>query len=139
LVDLDAHSGPRGENPTGEASMHERAFFNGGPVTCLNVIGNKAVVGGTGYLFEVEDNAGTGTPDRFSGPPGLFLGTPTTCPSDLDVPLRGVTSGDLVVHDALGPPTSKDQCKHGGWRNYPGFKNEGQCVAFVQRGPKPPT
>jgi hypothetical protein len=28
-------------------------------------------------------------------------------------------------------PTSKSQCKHGGWRNYPQFKNQGQCVAFV--------
>jgi hypothetical protein len=24
-------------------------------------------------------------------------------------------------------PTSKDQCKNGGWRNYPQFKNQGQC------------
>ncbi len=28
-------------------------------------------------------------------------------------------------------PTSKAQCKHGGWRDYPQFKNQGQCVAFV--------
>jgi hypothetical protein len=29
------------------------------------------------------------------------------------------------------PPTSKEQCKHGGWKNYPQFKNQGDCVAFV--------
>jgi YVTN family beta-propeller protein len=34
-------------------------------------------------------------------------------------------------------PTSKDQCKNGGWRNFPQFKNQGQCVAFVERGAKP--
>jgi hypothetical protein len=33
-------------------------------------------------------------------------------------------------------PTSKDQCKHGGWRTFPQFKNQGQCVAFVERGSK---
>jgi hypothetical protein len=33
-------------------------------------------------------------------------------------------------------PTTKDQCKRGGWRQFD-FKNQGQCVAFVQRGPKP--
>ena len=33
-------------------------------------------------------------------------------------------------------PTSKEQCKNGGWRNFPEFKNQGQCVAFVERGPK---
>jgi hypothetical protein len=35
-------------------------------------------------------------------------------------------------------PESKDECKDGGWRNFGGtFKNQGQCVAFVQRGPMP--
>ena len=30
-------------------------------------------------------------------------------------------------------PTSKDQCKNGGWRNF-GFRNQGQCVSFVASG-----
>lgn len=30
------------------------------------------------------------------------------------------------------PPTSKDQCKDGGWRSFPGFKNQGDCVNFVE-------
>jgi YVTN family beta-propeller protein len=33
-------------------------------------------------------------------------------------------------------PTSKDQCKNGGWRNFPQFHNQGQCVAFIERGSK---
>jgi hypothetical protein len=32
-------------------------------------------------------------------------------------------------------PTSKAECKNGGWREF-GYKNQGQCVAFVQRGTK---
>ncbi len=32
-------------------------------------------------------------------------------------------------------PTSKEQCKKGGYEAFD-FKNQGQCVAFVQRGPK---
>ena len=32
------------------------------------------------------------------------------------------------------PSTSKDQCKNGGWRNFPGFKNQGGCVSFVATG-----
>jgi hypothetical protein len=35
------------------------------------------------------------------------------------------------------PPTSKEQCKNAGWKDFPDFKNQGQCVAFVQRGPGP--
>jgi hypothetical protein len=32
-------------------------------------------------------------------------------------------------------PTSKEQCKNGGWRNFPQFTNEGQCIKFVNHGP----
>ena len=32
-------------------------------------------------------------------------------------------------------PANKDQCKNGGWRNFPQFKNLGQCIAFVNHGP----
>jgi uncharacterized membrane protein len=34
---------------------------------------------------------------------------------------------------AIGPPTSKSQCKKGGWRSFnnPRFKNQGQCIAYV--------
>jgi len=37
----------------------------------------------------------------------------------------------------VGPPTSKDQCKNGGWQafNVPGaFKNQGDCIQFVNTG-----
>ena len=29
------------------------------------------------------------------------------------------------------PPTSVDQCKNGGWRQFNCFKNQGECIAFV--------
>ena len=31
-------------------------------------------------------------------------------------------------------PTSKDQCKDGGWHQYPQFRNQGDCVSFVETG-----
>jgi DNA-binding beta-propeller fold protein YncE len=34
-----------------------------------------------------------------------------------------------------GRPTSKKQCRHGGWRQF-GFKNQGRCIRFVKYGPK---
>jgi hypothetical protein len=35
-------------------------------------------------------------------------------------------------------PENKEECNNGGWRDFgDAFKNQGQCVAFVQRGPKP--
>jgi hypothetical protein len=30
--------------------------------------------------------------------------------------------------------TSKEQCRDGGWRNFPQFKNHGDCVSFVETG-----
>ena len=36
-------------------------------------------------------------------------------------------------------PTSKDQCKKGGWMNYGDlFKNQGDCVSFIATGGKNP-
>jgi hypothetical protein len=47
--------------------------------------------------------------------------------------------GDFIVLGTVQigncTPTSKEQCKNGGWRNFPQFTNEGQCVKFVNRGP----
>lgn len=39
----------------------------------------------------------------------------------------------LTSSTLIGPPTSKDQCKNGGWQtfNNPSFRNQGQCVSFV--------
>jgi hypothetical protein len=43
---------------------------------------------------------------------------------------------DAFVTKLAFQPTSKDECRNGGYKQF-GFKNEGQCVAFVQRGSKP--
>lgn len=37
-----------------------------------------------------------------------------------------------------GSPTSKSQCKHGGWKSFAQFKNQGDCVSFVASGGKNP-
>ena len=143
---FDAHSGPSGENPTGSVRVGTRAFIADGPVTCLTVTGNRATIGfadtdvqfdgeQSGFLF-VEDNGTLPGVDRAAL---RVLGTPapTVCPVNTivyDPDL--VVGGDLTVVDAQPGPTSKDQCKRGGWAQF-GFRNQGQCVAFVERGPKP--
>jgi hypothetical protein len=47
------------------------------------------------------------------------------------ITVNGVTQVPEVPQ--VGPPTAKDQCKHGGWKtfNHPSFKNQGQCVSYV--------
>ena len=44
-------------------------------------------------------------------------------------------SGTFTVQVPQQPqdPTTKDDCKDGGWEAY-GFSNQGQCIAFVETG-----
>jgi hypothetical protein len=108
-----------------------------GTVSCLAVRGNVATfnVPGTRFglmTFEVIDNVGSGALDAIKAD---F--SPSRSPADctpLAAPVIGMVAfADIVVVDAQPFPTSKDQCKHGGWRGFGDtFKNQGQCVAFVQ-------
>ena len=147
---FDARSGPSGENPSGSVAWVDRVLFMGGPVTCLNVTGNRATIGfqnqedgapvlNGGFLF-VEDN-GTPGAGRDNVRATLVPAAPAVCPPNTEVynAFNLVSSGELAVHDAPALPTSKDQCKNGGWRNFPGFKNQGDCISFVAtRGKNPP-
>lgn len=129
--------------------------------TCLSVSGRVAIIGlaGTGLqnpslffvagLVRVVDAGGLDSgADTFEfayqrgpagGPP---LPGPTNCstfpgtfPRDpFFFPDFTNETGDVVVTDVQPFPTSKDQCRNGGWRNFPQFKNQGQCVAFVNHG-----
>jgi hypothetical protein len=55
-----------------------------------------------------------------------LLGTYT---GGYQIQLTGTTAGCR--------PTRKEECKKGGWRNFGSmFNNQGQCVAFVEHGPK---
>lgn len=47
-------------------------------------------------------------------------------------PTRDGDEDDDGIKDTA-PPTSKDQCKKGGWASFnnPSFRNQGQCVSFV--------
>ena len=59
---------------------------------------------------------------------------PYDCSHLPDSALTTNTDGDFTVVDASAPrplPTSKDECQNGGWKRFPGFRNQGQCVSFV--------
>jgi hypothetical protein len=139
---FDASSGPQGENPTGTVQI----FFQTGSVTCLSVQGNRAVIGASwplppvpfvapNLLIYVVDGGDIGDP-----PPDI-IGTvpvaqvPTVCPAPGGHEDRFIFAGNITVVDAQRPlPTSKEQCKNGGWLSFPLFTNQGQCVAFVNHG-----
>ena len=78
---------------------------------------------------------GISTPTRT--PTGMVTTTtPTRTPTGVvTTPTRTPTVATTVTVTAGpgGAPTSVDQCKDGGWRNFtnPRFKNQGDCVSFV--------
>jgi hypothetical protein len=45
----------------------------------------------------------------------------------------GISEIEVDGTNVLLIPTSKDQCKKDGWKNF-GYKNQGQCIQFVNTG-----
>jgi hypothetical protein len=138
VFDINATSGPSGENPTGGVRFDVVGGLIriGGPVTCLAVSGNTATINfqdemdfsGIILTVQVVDDQ----PDTFDAlPTGR---APTDC-SPLPGPGGPLSSGDITVVDALPLPTTRDQCTKGGWKRF-SFTNQGQCIAFANHGPK---
>ena len=88
----------------------------------------------TPAAFRFTDNRALGVVDSIEE----ILATKTSCSTPEASYSRpgSVVEGDLVVVDAHPGPTSKDQRTYGGFASV-GFRNQGQCVASVNRGPKP--
>lgn len=53
--------------------------------------------------------------------------------SEQTVLIDNITANNTVV---TFEPTSKDDCKKDGWKNFGTFKNQGDCVSFVATGGK---
>lgn len=51
--------------------------------------------------------------------------------------VHGISVRCLSDTAVIGPPTNKNQCKNNGWQtfNNPTFKNQGDCVSYVQSSP----
>ena len=80
------------------------------------------------------DNGGSGL-DRFQYfpvPPenSQYLDCRANPPTDFGGPLIGRAE----VFDSPPPPTSKTQCRDGGFAQF-GFRSQGQCLTFVKGGP----
>jgi hypothetical protein len=167
VFDIDARSGPAGEDPTGTATWHVGGGL--GPswnvdVTCLSVDGNRAVAGFAGTVFffgmlqptagliRVVDGGGpVSGQDSFEwaeaqgaegDPPIPGPVDCSTFPSVFGPSIWGGgfnrSGGDLVVTDAKPVPVTKGECTNGGWRSFGVFRNQGDCVSFVATGGKNP-
>jgi hypothetical protein len=133
MIGLNVHasSDPNGENPRGTLSVNRRgARIFEGLVTSLRVLGSTATVeardfAGASLLLLVEDRPAGDHVTLNCTAPGCFP------PAFFDFVL---SAGDIVIREAPSLPTSKNQCKKGGWRSFGVFKNQGDCVSFVATG-----
>jgi choice-of-anchor C domain-containing protein len=108
---------------TAAASTTTLTFTSTTPGPCGPALDNVAV----------EDTTPTETPT----PTATLAPTrsPTSTPTFTPMPTATATpSPTPTPTPALTTPTDKDQCKDGGWTtfNHPAFKNQGDCVSFVQ-------
>jgi hypothetical protein len=69
-----------------------------------------------------------------SGSFEITLGTQEPGVFEATVVWSGGTLTQSLFVDCSAP-ASKEECKKGGWRNFPQFKNQGQCIAFVNHTP----
>jgi hypothetical protein len=154
-INVDAHSGTAGQDPGGAASFTFGVPSIGGlvfsgPVTCLSVTGPDRGGGtptaptgavlrfqeaATGILVAVAlvDNGGNGA-DTITFAEGTAPGPGCSVQVLLGPETGTLTNGRAVVFDAPVEPAFKEECKQGGWRNFPQFKNQGECVSSVATG-----
>lgn len=83
--------------------------------TCGNATFPKPVCPGS-----LGFNQGSGNPGAVSNADALYVSV----------------GDDTTTFDFELRPTSKDDCKNGGWMSYGTFKNQGDCVSYVATGGK---
>ena len=100
---------------------------------------NNVIPTGTTYTFTPATLAAAGNQVPF--PTGTIQAIDVLIDVQGIADLTNITvNGQVQVPAPTTTPTSKDQCKNGGWKTFtnPAFKNQGDCVSFVATGGKNP-
>jgi hypothetical protein len=129
--------------PNGEVYVSGQKHLNAAGAATFSCSGASA----TGSLDATLDYTATYQPNtpRPPGTPntgsdgGLATASLTFTTSSIGDPAGpGLSSGTFSeIFLVPGPvaPTKKDECKDGGYATFPMFKNQGECVAFVNHLP----
>jgi hypothetical protein len=109
----------------------------GGPAGEFGSNGNMGIVGEGGTDAEAGGGGGGGLYGGGGGGSGGNAGGggggSNLVPPSGEAKLAKAGEATSLTITYAAARTSKDQCKNGGWRNLgTAFKNQGQCVSFVQ-------
>jgi hypothetical protein len=118
----------QGGSPRFDVQTSTGFFFLG----CNNVTPVINADGTATYTFNAATLAAAG--QQVPTPTGTIQAIDVLIDVEGTADLSNITvNGQLQVPEAAAGPTTKDQCKNGGWQTFtsPAFKNQGDCVSFV--------
>ena len=117
----------QGGSPRFNVVTTDGTFFLG----CNNVTPTINMDGSATYLFTAATIAAAG--NQVPVPNGTISSV------DVLIDVQGTADLSQITFNGqtqvpVVSPTSKAQCKHGGWKtfNSPSFKNQGQCISWVE-------
>ena len=119
----------QGGSPRFNVVTSSTTFFLG----CNNVIPTTNGDGTATYTFDAASIAAGG--NQVPVPTGTITSVDVLIDVQGTADLSNITlNGQSEVPVTATAPTSKAQCKHGGWKTFtsPHFKNQGQCVSYVE-------
>jgi hypothetical protein len=119
----------QGGSPRFNVVTSSTTFFLG----CNNVIPTANGDGTATYTFDAASIAAGG--NQVPVPTGTITSVDVLIDVQGTADLSNITlNGQSEVPVTSTAPTSKAQCKHGGWKTFtsPHFKNQGQCVSYVE-------
>jgi len=116
----------QGGSPRFDVVTTAGTFFLG----CNNVTGVTNANGTVTYTFDAASIAAGGGQVPF--PTGTITAVDVLIDVQGSADLSNITFNGVVQVPVVNPMT-KAACKHGGWKSFtnPSFKNQGQCVAYV--------
>ena len=118
----------QGGSPRFNVVANGTTFFLG----CNNVTPTINADGTATYLFTAATIAAAG--NQVPVPSGTITSVDVLIDVHGTADLSQITFNGPTQVPVAGSPTSKAQCKHGGWRTFtsPSFKNQGRCVSWVE-------
>jgi hypothetical protein len=124
----------QGGSPRFDVVTTTGLFFLG----CNNVTPTINANGTATYTFTAATIAAGGNQVPF--PTGTIQAVDILIDVQGTADVSNITVNGVLQVPAPSGPTSKDQCKNGGWKTFtdPSFKNQGDCVSFVATGGKNP-